>query len=178
MDQPELDDEELAELYACLMQTLGEQAATGTASPANWVTADRPEGAAFLGWTNFALAPYQSGTHGMRFATNHVNPVGAEAYGRYEAIGEMPVGGIVAKPTFSVMPDGEAKLETLFLMERAATGSLPESNDWIYTSINADGSLWGRTGGFNSDGMAFCVICHQSAGDSDDLLFLPDELRR
>lgn len=161
------------------METLGEQAEAGGTTDASWVNSDRAEGAGFIGWKNFATMPYPSFTHGGRLATNHANDIGAAAYGMYEEIGEMPAGGIVAKPTFSVdAHSGEAKLETLFLMERVETGTMPDSNDWIYTSINPDGSIWGRTDGFNSAGMDFCVACHEGMGyESDDLAFLPEELR-
>ena len=154
--------------------------ASGSAQPilASWAESDRSEGADFTGWTNFAATPYISFTHGERFATNHANLIAAEVYGLYEDIGEMPAGGIVAKPTFSIGPDGQAYWETLFLMEKAESGASPDTNDWIYTAILPDGSLMGRTLGENSDGMFFCAACHMGMSDNtDDLLFMEEQYR-
>jgi hypothetical protein len=90
----------------------------------------------------------------------------------------MPEGGIVAKPTFSIGADGQAYWETLFLMEKAAEGTSPDTNDWIYTAIMADGALMGRTLGANSDAMQFCADCHIGMSDgTDDLLFMDEEYR-
>jgi len=154
--------------------------ANGESQPilASWSESEREEGAAFRGWTNFAATPYISFTHGERFATNHANPIAAEVYGLYEEIEEMPVGGIVAKPTFSIGADGQAYWETLFLMEKAEAGASPETNDWIYTAVMPDGSLMGRTLGENSENMQFCAACHMGAGaETDDLLFMEEQYR-
>jgi hypothetical protein len=146
--------------------------------PAFWTQSDRSEGREFAGWTNFANTPYISFTHGERFATNHANAIAAPQYGLYEEIDEVPAGGIIAKPTFSIDASGEAFWETLFLMERAAPGTSPDTNDWIYTAILPDGSLMGRTLGANSDGMYFCAACHMGMGaETNDLTFLPEEYR-
>jgi hypothetical protein len=164
------------------MERMAEQEAnldTGaTLHLASWTQSERSEGRDFSGWTNFALTPYISFTHGERFATNHANDIAAPHYGRFEDIEEMPAGGIIAKPTFGIGTDGHAFWDTLFLMERAESGTSPDTNDWIYTAIMADGSLMGRTLGANSDGMQFCAACHMGGGaDTLDLLFMEPEYR-
>jgi hypothetical protein len=177
---PEVSDDELRALYDCMIGAMQAMEASEEtqAIPASWAEADRTEGRDFAGWMNFASVPYLSFTHGERFATNHANPVAAEVYGLYEEIGEMPEGGIIAKPTFSIGADGQAYWETLFLMEKAAEGTTPDTNDWIYTAIMADGSLMGRTLAANSDAMQFCADCHIGMSDgTDDLLFM-DEVYR
>ncbi|MCC5968912.1 MAG: hypothetical protein JJU15_03095 [Pararhodobacter sp.] len=178
---PEVSDEELQALYACLMEAMEQQAAAGGESSlmlASWSQSDQSEGREFADWTNFAATPYISFTHGERFATNHANAIAAEHYGLYEDIGEMPAGGIVAKPTFSINASGEALWETLFLMEKAEAGLSPDTNDWIYSAIMPDRSLLGRTLGANPDGMYFCAACHMGAGaDTDDLLFMEPQYR-
>ncbi len=122
--------------------------------------------------------PYISETHAGRFTTNHANDIAAEVYGQYEDLDEMPAGGIVAKPSFTVSYDGEVDLGPLFIMEKAEAGSFPDSNDWIYSTILPDGTLQGRTGGMNADAMQMCVACHVAMGsDSDDLVFIPEEFR-
>ncbi|WP_114966971.1 hypothetical protein [Alkalilacustris brevis] len=176
-----MTDEELQALYNCLLETFDEQAAATADSGvmlASWSQSEREEGRDFAAWANFAARPYISSTHGERFATNHANPIAAEHYGRYEEIGEMPAGGIIAKPTFSIGADGEAFWETLFLMEKAEPGTSPDTEDWIYTAIMPDGSLMGRTLEQNSDGMYFCAACHMGAPDSsDNLLFMDEQYR-
>ncbi len=177
---PEVSDAELQALYDCMIEMTEAMEAGDSTRPimASWSESDREEGSAFRGWTNFAATPYVSFTHGERFATNHANPIAAEVYGLYEDIGEMPAGGIVAKPTFSIGDDGQAYWETLFLMEKAAAGTSPDTNDWIYTAIMPDGSLMGRTLGVNSENMQFCAACHMGGGaDTDDLLFMEEQYR-
>ena len=183
-EAPELTDAEAVALYECVLKAISEKSAyledAGEAKiiKASWSDSGMSEASDFVTWKNFATRPYVSATHGGRFVTNHANDIGAEAYGRYENVGEMPVGGIAAKPSFTISAQGEAMLDTLFLMEKASAGSFPDSNDWIYTAIMPDGSLMGRTGGHNSDMMEFCVTCHAAlGGESDDLTFLPEELR-
>lgn len=179
-----MTEAELQAVYDCLLDSLSDEAAEAAFEEAmimqaSWTQADRDEGRAFAGWQNFASVPYISFTHGERFAANHANDIAAEAYGRYEDVGEVPAGGIIAKPTFSISQGGEAMLETLFLMEKGAAGSLPDSNDWIYTSILADGTVQGRTGGMNGAAMQSCADCHMAMGDGqDDLAFMPEEYRR
>ena len=109
---------------------------------------------------------------------NHANDVGAEDYGKYEEVDEMPEGSILAKPSFTVGSGGEAALGPLFLMEKMVGGWNADTADWRYAMINADGSTFGVTGGQNSDGMMFCHECHVSGQDADYLLFMPEEFRR
>lgn len=138
----------------------------------------REAGEEFVEWTNFATAPYISATHGERFVTNYVNEVGDEAYGRYEEIGQMPAGGIVAKPSFTISKDGEAELGPLFLMEKMEDGFHDASDDWRYSMVMPDGTLAGETQGHNADQVEFCIGCHMAAPEeSDSLLFLPGDLR-
>jgi hypothetical protein len=140
---------------------------------------DLDEAREFVDWLNVATAPYASATHGGRFVTNHVNETGEEAYRRYEEIGEMPVGGIVAKPSFTIDDDGEAQLGPLFLMEKMEAGFHEPSDDWKYTMVMPDGSIGGITQGQNSENVEMCISCHIAAPDGQDsLLFLPEHLRR
>ncbi len=177
---PEVSDDELRALYDCMIEAMQAMEAGGATQPilASWTESDRPEAGDFTAWKNFAAVPYISFTHGGRFATNHANAIAAEVYGLYEEIGEMPAGGIVAKPTFSIGADGQGYWETLFLMEKAEAGTSPDTNDWIYTAIMPDGSLMGRTLGPNAQAMQFCADCHIGMSDgTDDLLFMEEEYR-
>jgi hypothetical protein len=136
-----------------------------------------PDAEEFAGWTVFATQPYVSATHGDRFVTNLANDA-AEGYDQYEDAGPMPVGARIAKPGFTVSPDGEASLGPLALMEKMEPGFSEETGDWRYTMINADGSIFGITNGESSDQVRFCAECHEAVGDTQDhLFFLPEEVR-
>lgn len=137
-----------------------------------------PEAKSFLDWKNFATAPYPSATHGNRFVVNYGNDVAEGPYGRYEEIGTMPQGGIVAKPSFTVAANGGAALGPLFLMEKMEAGWHPESSDWRYTMVMPDGAVSGRTRGENAQAVEFCVGCHAAVADGqDNLFFIPEEWR-
>jgi hypothetical protein len=106
------------------------------------------------------------------------NDLAAERYGSYEDVSRMPIGSILAKPSFTVASDGEASLGPLFLMEKMTRGWSADTADWRYAMVNADGSTFGVTGGQNSDGMMFCHECHAAGQDSDYMLFMPEAFRR
>src|SRR3546814_5580762 len=63
---------------------------------------------------------------------NHANDIAEEPYGRYENIGTMPPGGTIAKPSFTISPNGNVQLGPLFLMEKMEAGWHPESKNWRY----------------------------------------------
>jgi hypothetical protein len=187
----DVTDDELQAIYECLrdyMRSAYDDSLQSPADFAKWgglralqtayADSNLPEASDFPDWKNFATAPYPSATHGNRFVVNHVNEVGADAYGRYEEIGEMPVGGIVAKPSFSIAPDGEAQLGPLFLMEKMDEGFYEPSDDWKYTMVMPDGTVAGETQGRNAGQVEFCIGCHMAADETQDsLLFLPEQLR-
>jgi hypothetical protein len=189
---PEMSDEELTELYDCLLDTMrsayGDEwidMAPGFAAGqipllhlAAYGDSGLDEAESFVDWPNVARVPYESGTHGGRLVTNHVNPEGEEAYREYEDIDEMPVGGIAAKPSFTISPQGEALLGPLFLMEKMEAGWNAESGDWRYTSVMPDGTIAVRTLDVNDEQAVTCAQCHMAmGGDQDSLLFLPEEYR-
>lgn len=142
---------------------------------AGYVLSRDPAARSYRAWRRFNRAPYRSATHGDRFVNNYTNPVGAEAYGRFEAAGEMPVGTVVAKDSFAVTARGDVFTGPLFLMEKMADGFNPASRDWKYSMIMPDGSYFGVTKGDNAERVEFCISCHERAGaENDHLFFVPD----
>ena len=125
----------------------------------------------YQGWPRFSMAPYRSATHGNRYVQNYADPKAAGAYGKYEEVDRIPTGGIVAKDSFVVKPDGSVTLGPLFVMEKLAAGSSPDTADWKYTLIMPDG----RT--MSGDQTRFCAECHQLAAETDSLYFLPEGYR-
>ena len=134
--------------------------------------------AGYTGWANFATGPYQSATHGSRYVNNYASKEGAFRYGKYEDVGWMPRGSVLAKDSFVVNANGTLAVGPLFLMEKMERGFHAASYDWRYTMIMPDGSVFGTTKGKNSARVQFCIDCHEAvAEDQDSLFFLPDEFR-
>ncbi|MCG8690971.1 MAG: cytochrome P460 family protein, partial [Minwuiales bacterium] len=133
----------------------------------------------YKGWKTFNTVPYQSGTHGNRYVNNYANAVAEVNYGKYEDVGRMPVGSVLAKDSFVVMGNGRTAAGPLFIMEKAFAGFSPETDNWKYSMVMPDGTVFGQTGGKGANNVAFCHQCHVAvAEDQDALFFLPDELRK
>ena len=128
-------------------------------------------------WDKYSTQFYLSATHGQRYVANYGNRK-AQAYGKFESAGKLPVGAKLAKDSFMALPDGRLSVGPLFLMEKMPTGFLPASGDWKYTMVMPDGAVFGETNGRNSAAMQFCIECHQAAADYDHLMFLPDDYRK
>lgn len=142
-----------------------------------YVLSKDPSALHYRRWRLYNSAPYQSATHGSRYVNNYANSI-ARDYGRPEAGDRLPEGAILAKDSFSVTKTGDVYPGPLFLMEKMEKGFNPSSRDWRYSMIMPDGSYFGVTGGDNADRVAFCITCHETAGDENDhLFFVPDAYR-
>ncbi len=130
----------------------------------------------YLGWRRYNRVPYRSATHGERFVNNYANAL-AKAYGSFESAGPMPEGALLAKDSFAVTARGDVFSGPLFLMEKMAPGFSPANNDWRYSMIMPDGSLFGETGGPGAALVAFCHTCHSEVGETDNLFFVPEDKR-
>ncbi len=167
-EAPELTPAEALAAYNCIQKDLA----------TTYAKANLPELKNYTGWENVATSPYQAATHGNRYVNNWVNAVGAQRYRKYEDVGTMPVGSVIAKDSFEVSTSGQVKPGPMFVMEKMADGFQPDLGNWKYTMIMPNGSVFGQTNGKNSAGMVFCSDCHASGEDQDYLLFLPDEVRK
>ncbi len=155
-------------MYGCLKPEMA----------AAYAKADVDAVAGYTDWVNVAAAPYPSATHGGRHVNNYANPAAAGPYQRYEDVGTMPAGSVLAKDSFSIGQDGSASIGPLFVMEKLEAGTSEQTHDWRYTLILAQGSVFGVTGGKNSAGVQYCVECHAAvAGTQDSLFFLPEDMR-
>jgi hypothetical protein len=136
-----------------------------------------PSASGYRRWRQYNAAPYQSATHGSRYVNNYANAI-ARDYGRLGEIDEMPVGAILAKDSFAATEVGDVFLGPLFLMEKMEKGFAPEARDWRYSMIMPDGSYYGITNSDGAERVAFCVTCHEAAGDEmDHLFFVPKAYR-
>ena len=73
----------------------------------------------------FSNGPYLSRAHGQRFVSNYANAIAAENYGKFETVGEMPVGSMMAKDSFVVTKSGRAVYGSLGIMEKMPAGFRP-----------------------------------------------------
>ncbi len=129
-------------------------------------------------WQRYNTAPYRSSLHGERFVNNYANPL-ASRYARFEKLGAMPPGAMVAKDSFTVTEAGQVQTGPFFLMEKKAPGFDPAGGDWLFMMIRPDGGLVGMTGGRGSKNVKFCAECHNKApAGQDHLYLLPREVRR
>ncbi len=137
-----------------------------------------PYAESYRTWRRYNTAPYLSSEHGNRYLNNYANAL-ADAYGKYEDVGTLPEGAVVAKDSFTVTDRGDVFTGPLFVMEKMPPGFNPAGRDWRYTMIMPDGSLFGTTNGDGAARVEFCVTCHREAGDDrDHLFFLPKQHRR
>lgn len=129
---------------------------------------------AYPDWPRFSEHAYQSATHGQRYVQNFASPEGAEAYGRFEEVGRMPEGSILAKSSFMAHPDGALEVGPLFLMERLGEGASPDTYGWAYSMAMPDGTVMA-----DADIQAFCAGCHAAVAEAQDsLFFMPEEVRK
>lgn len=133
----------------------------------------------YRGWQVVSTSPFVSATHGAMMINHIVNPVAADLYTRWEGMAgqRFPEGSILAKESYRVTSKGEVRVGPLFLMEKAAPGASPETDDWIYTRVFTDGRFQ-RTLGPDGDRMVFCHDCHAATIDDYDAMFFPPEERR
>ena len=144
---------------------------------ASYAKSGGPVSNSYKSWKRYSKVAYVSGTHGNRFVQNYGN-VKAKAYGKFENVGKMPVGAILAKDSFAVTGAGKVAVGPLFVMEKMGAGFNKASGDWKYSMVLPTGAIMGITNGSNSKAMKFCYDCHISvAEDQDSLMLLPEEYR-
>lgn len=164
----ELSKAEANALYKCLKGEMKTAYAKSGNLWAKW----------YSQWAKFSNQPYVSATHGNRFVQNYASKKAAGSYAKYEKVGKMRRGGVLAKDSFTVTPQGRVSVGPLFLMEKMGAGFMKASNDWRYTLIMPNGQTVGTTKGKGSNNVKFCITCHQAVADGQDaMFFLPEEYR-
>ena len=166
----EIDTDEAQRLYECIEAAMIESYSRASGVPGV------PQ---YRGWQVVSVSPFVSATHGSMMVNHIVNPVAADLYTRWEEMAgkRMPEGSILAKESFRITSGGEVRAGPLFLMEKAASGASPETDDWIYTRIFTDGRVQ-RTLGPDGNRMMFCHDCHAATFDDYDAMFFPPEKHR
>ncbi len=162
-----ITDDEAVEAYDCIKERLSGTFAKAGHAPATGYT----------DWSVYSSAPYVSATHGNRYVNNYANST-ARDYGRFEDVGKLPVGSVLAKDSFVVNDQGQILIGALTLMEKMEARFNPSVGDWRFTMILPDGTMFGDTGGASAQNVGFCGSCHGAAGPGQDYLFLVPERYR
>lgn len=136
-----------------------------------------PGTANYQSWKRFNSAPYLSRGHGNRFLNNYGNEI-SKNYLSLSSGEKMATGSVLAKDSFTVTTDDKIHPGALFLMEKLAENTQPDTDDWRYVMLLPDGSVLGDTLGANPASMTFCHACHQAASDTDFVFLLPQRLRQ
>lgn len=116
--------------------------------------------------------PAAPGFHSGRFLNTWVNSVGAEEYLKYAENPTIPAGTVIAKESFGVSDEGKVSRGPLFFMEKVAAGTSPETDDWYYTMVSANGQPMAV------NVISACSECHQgNFGDTGGLGYPVEEAR-
>lgn len=160
-----LTGEEAQAVYECLSDAMHEGYASG---PKRWIPEEYVTD--YRGWAEASRFPAAPGFHGGRFLTTWVNATGAAEYTRYAPErGPMPAGTLIAKESFSVTDAGAARPGPLFLMEKVAEGTSPETGDWYYMMVSPGGAP------VAVNVVQACASCHQGNFGASDGLGYPVE---
>lgn len=147
-----LSGEEVQSLYECFAGTLfeGYNSGDNAGAPDDYISGYRD-------WILASSFPAAPGFHGGRFLVTWVNDTGADAYLEYAEDPMIPAGTVIAKESFGIGDDGSPQPGPLFLMEKAAPGSSPETDDWFYMTVSPNGQT------IAMDVVTACSACHQGS---------------
>lgn len=160
--------EDAQKVYECIAEDLAKGYAKK--SDKRWIPWDRF--AEYRGWTKASTAPAAPGFHTGRFLVTYVNETGAEAYMKYEDDPTIPAGTLIAKESFAVTDKGTLEKGPLFLMEKVAAGTSPETMDWYYMMVAPNGAP------VAVNVMAACNTCHmENFGHQGALGYPVEEVR-
>jgi len=164
----ELTQEEAAMLYDCLAEDLHAGYRQGDK---RWIPAEFVDD--YRSWTAASAFPAAPGFHGNRFLMTYVNAVGANVYMQYkEEDVAIPAGTVIAKESFAVDDAGRVQHGPLFLMQKVAAGTSPETGDWYYMAVTPTGAP------MTMNVITACSECHQgNFGDRDGLGYPVPEAR-
>lgn len=158
----EMDEAQIIALYDCLESAM----ADGYAREGDEIAS------AYRGWTLTSTRPAVAGPHGNRLLQTFANDIGAPEYLKfaYEGV-EMPAGSVLAKESISISSKTKAaRPGPLFIMTKMETGSIPETDDWLYAGVQPNGKPMGFS-------QSFCHDCHSAFSDQDSLAYPLEEVR-
>jgi len=125
----------------------------------------------YQSWKRYNSAPYISATHGQRFVNSYANRR-VKAYGNLSQGEKYPVGSVFAKDSLTVTDDNKIYPGAMFVMEKLATGTHPETADWRYVMILPDGTTFGDTTGTEAELVEYCHECHEAKAETPKIALL------
>jgi hypothetical protein len=121
-------------------------------------------------WSRMSYTPFYMEQMGGRYVALHANEraINYRDNSIYRER-DMPVGGVIAAPSFSVQKNGQILIGPLILVEKINQGFNPVQGNWRYTTISPQGEVLGATQGNNAEVVQICPDC---LADKTDVLFL------
>lgn len=161
-DAFDLEQAQIVEIYDCIKDSLAE----------GYGKLDHEIGANYRSWHATATAPAIPGPHGKRALNTFANDVAVEQYLKFEEEGVvMPVGSILAKESVTISTKKKkASIGPLLIMTKMEKGSIPETNDWLYSGVHGNGKTMKVK-------QSFCHDCHSAFEDQDMLGYPVEEVR-
>jgi len=158
--------EQANEVYKCLSQKMYDGYQKGDK---RWIPSEFV--ANYKDWRLAVTAPANPGTHSDRYLVTRVNAKGFRAYTQYAEDVTMPVGTVISKESFTISKKGKGKAGPLFLMEKVAPGTSPDTGDWFYSMVSAKGVPLAVNVGRD------CAACHNGFDFQDRLGYPVEEVR-
>lgn len=158
----DLSDAEVATLYDCMKGKM----------QAGYSKAGDETAAEYRNWTVTATQAVVEGNHSGRALLTFANDIAAPQYTAFAEEGfVMPVGSVLAKESLSVHPKNKVgRVGPLFLMTKLEAGGAPETGDWLYGGIQANGKPMKFK-------QSFCHECHEIWSEQDYLAYPVEEFR-
>jgi len=143
-----------------------------------WEKSAHPIVGEYLGWKSYTSEISFAEAQGGCYMKITVNPDG-ERYGKYEKSGLLPYGTRIAKGTFAATLDGRLLLGTLLTMEKLiGAADTVNSEDWRFTHILADGTVYDSLSEVGLEKVSECITCHKTAKFGDLVFYPPKSTRR
>lgn len=135
-DRDDMTAADAQAVYECLKDSMYANYNKGSK---RWIPAEIVRD--YKDWKLASSAPAAPGFHGERYLVTRVNAVGYDAYTEFRDENvEIPAGTLISKESFDVADNGSAKAGPLFIMQKVAAGTSPETMDWYYMMISPSGA--------------------------------------
>ncbi len=158
----DLEDAQVVAVYDCLKDKMA----------ASYAKGGDAVGSEYRNWTVTSTRPAVAGPHGGRLLQTFANDIAAPQYLKFAEDGvKMPVGSVLAKESVSLSKKKmTARPGPLFVMTKMDSGSIPETDDWLYAGVQPNGKPMKFK-------QSFCHDCHSGWEAQDHLAYPLEEVR-
>src|SRR3546814_5885292 len=116
-------------------------------------------------WRRRDAAPILSEPHDGRYVAVFANEVAVEPHPELSDE-SVPVGAVLATPSFSVKENGVVEAGRLILIEKMQKGFNSSGGNWRYTVVDPSGKFVGVNNGRTGHTFYFCRDCSVSTADA------------